>query len=431
MTLARQAAILTLGNMITRGLGFFLRLMLARWMGAEAMGIMEMANAAGMLALTPVTAGIPSAMSRLTAQRPEDRQPQILRSGLQLIFRLSVLLIPLVVLLTPFAAWLLGDMRTLPTLLTTVPDVLLLGMGSVYCGYCYGRENTLLPAAAECIEQGVRFVLSVGLLLLLRRSSAGITAALPGVAEAAAALAVVIFFRRLLPCSGIAPSHNVQRELWKLAQPTMLSRLCLTGMRALESVLLPVCLRRSGLSAAAAVSQFGLMNGMAMPLMLIPGVATSALCMITTPAITRSEGSPQALRCTMRRMFFPAVLIGLCAAGCLLVGADVICTHLYRAPAMAPLVRFMSPMTLLFAVHQVQMGVIAGLGLQRQSLTGTVLSSLITLAGTSWLAPLPQLRLFGSAMATMAGHLFAVVWDAAVLRRARRTETKLALPVRM
>ena len=65
---AKQALILTLGNGLTRGLGFVLRLLLARRMGAQALGVMEMANSVGMLALTPVTAGIPSAVSRLTAK---------------------------------------------------------------------------------------------------------------------------------------------------------------------------------------------------------------------------------------------------------------------------------------------------------------------------------------------------------------------------
>lgn len=422
LTLTKQALILTLGNGVTRGLGFLLRLLLARWMGAEALGVMEMANSVGMLALTPVTAGIPSAMSRLTAKRPAIDQPNVLRAGLRLVLRMALWLIPALLLLSPALAWLLGDMRTLPSILLTAPDILLLGLCSVYCGYCYGREDTLLPAAAEIAEQGVRFILSIALVLSFRSASVAASAALPGLAEAVAALVVVFIFRRAIPLrrSLALPSRVLQKEVFHLAAPTTLSRLCLTGMRTLDAVLLPVCLRQSGLSAAAATSQFGLMNGMAMPLMMIPGIVTSALCMITTPAISRSEGSPRELRCTMRRLMLPALGIGLLSAAGLFLTADFICFYLYKTPALAPLVRFMCPMTLIFAIHQVQTGMITGLGLQKRSLTGTVLSSVITLVLTAWLAPMPQLRLFGAAMAAMSGHLVSLLWDAAILHRAKQ-----------
>lgn len=421
LTLTKQAVILTLGNGLTRGLGFLLHLLLARWMGAETLGVMEMANSVGMLALTPVTAGIPSAMSRLTAKRPEETQPAVLRAGLHMVLRMTLWLIPALLLLSPALAWLLGDMRTLPSIALNAPDILLLGLCSVYCGYCYGRENTLLPAAAEVVEQTVRFVLSVTLVWSLRHASVGILATLPGLAEALAAVAVVIILRRALPLpsKSMPPDRKLEKQLFALSAPTTLSRLCLTGMRTLNAVLLPVCLRRSGLSAAAATAQFGLLSGMAMPLMMIPGIVTSALCMVTTPAISRSEGSPRELRCTMRRLMLPAALIGLASAAGLFFAADFICLHLYKTPALAPLVRFMSPMTLIFAIHQVQMGMIAGLGLQKKSLTGTILSIIVTLVLTALLAPIPQLRLFGAAMGSMLGHLVAMLWDALLLHKVR------------
>lgn len=421
MTLAKQALILTLGNGLTRGLGFFLRLLLARWMGAEALGLMEMANSVGMLALTPVTAGIPSAVSRLTAKRPVQEQPIVLQAGLRLVTRLALCLTPALLLLSPALAWLLGDMHTLPAVILTAPDILLLGLCSVYCGYCYGRENTLLPAAAECAEQGVRFVLSVVLVLSLRHAGIGITAALPGAAEAIAALVVVLIFRHALPLEvHTAPEPALQQHIFRLAVPTTLSRLCLTASRALEAVLLPVCLRRSGLSAAAATSQFGMLTGMALPMMMLPGIVTSALCMITTPAVSRCENDPHALRCTMRRLLLPAACIGLISAAGLFLGADFISIYLYKTPALAPLLRFMCPLALLFALHQVQMGVITGLGLQRRSLTGTLLSNLLSLLLMAWLCCIPHLRLFGAALSAMAGQLLGVLWDATILRRAQR-----------
>lgn len=416
MSLARQALILTLGNGLTRGLGFLLRLLLARWLGAEALGVMEMANAVGMLALTPVTAGIPAAMSRLTALRPPGEQSAVLKAGVGLIRRMAWVLMPALALLSPALAWLLGDMRSLPAMWVNLPDILLLGLCSACTGYCYGQDNALLPAAAECAEQGVRFLLSVVLVLALGQASLGIRAALPGVAEGIAALVVVMIFRRALPMQGAAPADAaLERQLLYLSTPTTLARLCLTGARAMEAVLLPVCLRRSGLSASAATAQYGLLSGMALPSMMLPGIVTSALCMVTGPAITRAEGNARLLRCTMRRMLLPALGIGLACTLALFSGAELIALWLYHTPELAALLRLMSPCALLFALHQVQMGMITGLGLQRRALTGTILSSCVSLAAMAALSVHPGLRLFGAAIATMLGQLITVLWDARIL----------------
>ena len=130
-SLKRQTLILTLANAYTRALGFILRLLSARLMGAEALGVMELSSSAIMLAITPVTAGIPSAISRLTAQPGADERA-ILRAGLTLVKRLSLALIPLMLLLAPGMAWLLGG-------------PLGLGLFGFFLGYCTAPYGTAIP----------------------------------------------------------------------------------------------------------------------------------------------------------------------------------------------------------------------------------------------------------------------------------------------
>ena len=146
-TLKKQALTLTIANGFTRGLGFFFRLMTARLMGAEAIGVMELSASAAMLALTPATAGLPTAMSRMTA-RPNADQSAVLRAGLSLNRRIALVMMPLLFLLAPGMAWLLNDFRTLPAILISIPAVFLLGCCAVYSGWFYGRGDMLTPAVA-------------------------------------------------------------------------------------------------------------------------------------------------------------------------------------------------------------------------------------------------------------------------------------------
>jgi len=414
-SLKKQALILTLANAYTRALGFALRLTTARLMGAEAMGVMELSSSAVMLAITPVTAGIPTAVSRLTAQPGAD-QRLVLRSGLSLIYRLSLVLIPALLLLSPAMAWLLGDWRTLPSILTSAPAILLLGLCAVYSGWYYGRSEARIPALNECAEQTVRCLMCALLLLTLAGRSVALTAALPGLAEIAAGAVVwLLFFRRSPRLSGVGTDPAIRSRLLRLAAPTTASRLCQTAMRTLNAVLLPVCLRRSGLSASAATAQFGLLNGMAMPLLMLPGVVTGAMAMVTTPAVSRLEGQPGALRRLLRRLMLGSACVGVAVAVLLWGSAGAISTRLYREAALAPLLRILAPAALLMALQQVQFGAIAGLGLQRKALTAAIASSVISLVITAVLCPIPHLRLYGAALAVLVSTLVRTVWNQAIL----------------
>ena len=415
-SLKKQALILTLANAYTRALGFGLRLITARLMGAQALGVMELASSAVMLAITPVTAGVPTAMSRLSAQEGRSAGA-VLQAGLNLVKRLTWVLTPAMLLLSPGIAWLLGDLRTLPPLLFSLPLIGLLGLCAVYSGWFYGRDNARIPALNECAEQTVRCVLAVALLLLLGRRSTTLTASLPLLAEVVAGLAVWALYR--WQCRGLPrhrPDPGLRREIIALTAPTTGARLCQTALRMLNAVLLPVCLRRSGLSAEAATAQFGLLNGMAMPLLMLPGIATGAICMLATPAVSRQEHQPERLKCTVRQLLGTAGGIGLAASAALWAFADFFGVQVYGEPALAPLLRVLAPLSLLSAVAQVQFGMISGLGLQNKALTGTVAASFLTLGVTAVLCPMPALRLYGAAIASLAGTLLRVVWYAVILR---------------
>ena len=420
-SLKKQALVLTVANAYTRALGFVLRLVTARLMGAQALGVMEMASSAVMLAITPVTAGIPTAMSRLTAQKNADAST-VLQTGLALVKRLAWILMPVMLVLSPDIAWLLGDMRTLPSILTSLPCILLLGLCAVYSGYFYGLDDAATPALNECVEQTVRCVLAIGLLIVLANRSVAITAALPNLAEVAAGIAVWWLFRKGTPRNSTPASPAIRREILRLTAPTSAARLCQTALRSLNAVLLPVCLRRSGLSAQAATAQFGLLNGMAMPLLMLPGIVTGAICMVATPAVSRQEGQQQQLRRTMRQLLFSAAGVGAAASIGLFIAADLLALRLYKEAALAPLLRLMAPSALLMAIQQVQFGLITGLGVQNKALTGTVIASFLSLGITAVLCPLPEIRLYGAAIASILGTLLRLIWNAFVLHFAQRRD---------
>ena len=419
-SMKKQAFLLTGANVIVRALGFIMRIFFSRLMGAETMGIMELASSAHMLVITPATAGMPLAVSRLTAKAGPNEKGLPLQAGKRIVRRLSLVLIPCFLLLSPFIARALGDARTLPALWMSAPCVLILGYSAVYNGYCYGVNNAWPPAASELMEQCIRFVLSLGLLYALPHLSTAWMAAIPSfstvVAETAGLVLVLNLLRLPKPASPPAPA--MEKKVTRLALPPTGMRLCNTGLRSLNAVFIPLRLRASGLAAAEATARFGMLTGMAMPLLMLPSVFTGALGMLATPALAARENSPKKLKTAMWELLLAALFVSLGCMALLYAAAPWISLNLYRMAELAPLIRFLCPTVCLMSLHQVISGMIAGIGRQKHAFYGTLIGAAITLLASWILTGLPSLRLYGAAGAMMLGNLFNVIWNLILLFRA-------------
>ncbi|MBR2053555.1 MAG: oligosaccharide flippase family protein, partial [Clostridia bacterium] len=134
-----QTAVMTGCNMVIRGLGFILRMITARLLGPEAVGVMELAGQAHMLALTPAASGLPGAVSRMVAKDAE--KAGVLLTARKMVMRLGLLLGVLLLLFSPLIAGWMGDERTLPSLLLFSPCILIIGLSGVYRGYSLGIMN--------------------------------------------------------------------------------------------------------------------------------------------------------------------------------------------------------------------------------------------------------------------------------------------------
>ncbi len=425
-SLFKQAAVLSGANTVVRALGFAMRIWLSRVMGAEAIGVMELASSAHMLWIAPVTSGIPMAVSREAAAGHGE---EALRAGRRLGLTISLWMLPFILLLSPVIAKILGDARTLPALLLYAPCLPILALSAAYGGYCYGAGDTVPPSVSELVEQFVRFGVCAAVLLLVPGMTAAWTAAVPPLATLVGegvSVAVVIW---MLGREGIRVKSTrvkdeafraLQKRIWKLAAPMTWMRITNTLMRTVNAVIVPLRLRASGLSAQEATARLGMLSGMAMPLVMLPSVITGALAMVSGPALARREGDPKALVRILVKVLPAALAVSLAAMGLLMFGAPWISSRLYRQPDLAPLLVAIAPLVPVMGVQQVLSGMLAGLARQRSALIASLTGALLTLGLNYALAA--EYRLIGCAWAQIAGQTVTMLMNMRTLIRTVRRE---------
>jgi len=422
-SLVKQTALLSGANTAVRALGFVMRVWLSRVMGAEAMGVMELASSAHMLWIAPVTSGIPMAVSREAAAGHGEAA---LAAGRRLALRISLAMLPILLFAMPWIARFLGDGRTLPALLMYLPCLPILGLSAAYNGYCYGAGNTAPPSVSELAEQLVRFSVCVAVLRGVTGMTAAWTAAVPPfatlVGEGMALALIVWMLRRGGGAAGSAacPCGALEKKIWKLAAPMTWMRVSNTLMRTFSAVIVPMQLRVSGLSAQEATARLGMLSGMAMPLVMLPSVVTGAMAMVAGPALARRESDPKALKRVVARVLPASLAISLSAAGLLVLLAPWASKSLYRQPDLQALLKALWPLVPVMGVQQVTGGMLAGLGRQRSALFASLAGALLTLLLNYLLTP--SYRLMGCAWAQIAGHTVTLLINLRVLIRNVRRE---------
>ncbi|MDD7445403.1 MAG: oligosaccharide flippase family protein, partial [Clostridiales bacterium] len=366
-------------------------------------GVLELASSAHMLWIAPVTAGLPMAVSTETAA---GRGGEALHAGRRLALRVSLLMLPALFVFSPLIARLLGDARTLPALWCYLPCLPVLGLSAVYNGWCYGAGDTLPPAASELTEQALRFALCMGLLTVFPRMRAAYTAAVPALStllgEGAGLLLVVWMLKKQGTLPAGRASAETEKKLWRLSAPMTWMRLSNTLTRTAGAVLIPLRLRAAGLSAQEATARLGMLSGMAMPWVMLPGVFTGALAVVAGPAIARRRNSPEMLRALAVRLIAAALAISAPLALLLSFGAPFLANVVYRQADVGPLLKQLAPLAPLCGAQQVLSGILTGMEMQRSLLASSLSGSLLTLVLDFFLVK--KFRLAGCALARLAGH---------------------------
>lgn len=420
-----QTIFLTAVNALVRALGLCLRVLLSRSLGAEIMGIAELAQSVHMLFITPLTSGLPLAVSRITAKEKQANREKPLLAGIWLVRLCSALLIPALALLSPLLARLMGDPRVLPSLWFSAPCILILGYSAVYNGYCYGMERSRIPALSELIEQAARFIVCLALISLLPGLTAPWMAAVPVFATMVAEILGLCFVVAVIrvPLYNMGAAASWRKPILRLAAPATCTRLLTTVLRSLSAILIPARLRFSGLTTAEATARLGVFNGMVMPVLMLPCIFTSALTMVMLPKIARMEDDPRALRRILLQCLCACAPVAVLSWAAIDLGAPYLALKLYRMAETTELFRLSAPLALLFAFSHVVSGVVAALGQQKRSLYGAVPASILTLLATWTLAANPALRLKGVVYAQEIGQVLLILWNVWVLlwwRKGRR-----------
>ena len=290
--------LLTATGLAGQILGFFYRIALSRLIGAETMGLYQLIMPVYSVLLSVASIGLTTAVSNLTAEYHALHRAESIRRTLRRclgVFALIVLPLGLVVIAfsDPISVWLLGDARTRLGLVLLIPCLFLTGVENLHKHTFYGSGNVRPAALTELCEQVIRAAAVLGLLVVFLpqnpERTVGLIVAGMVLCEVFSALSLVILFRRHWGRPGAAPGTAASwRKISSIAVPVGLTALLGNLMGSITSVLIPQRLVAGGMGVSQAMSSFGVLTGMTIPLLNMPSAMMGAMCLIMVPKLAES-----------------------------------------------------------------------------------------------------------------------------------------------
>jgi len=289
-TFASSVLLITIFAAATRAIGFFFRIFLSRVLGAEMLGVYQIAMAFFMVLLTLVSSGLPLAISKRVATKQHGG---VVPAGLVIGIITSVIACAIVLIFSHFFGFLFTDERVILILIVLLPSVIAASVYAVIRAVWWGERRYFLLGATELAEQIFRIIVFVIMLALAFKFT--------DMAGLAALSYTVAFVVAAIMCAGIylktrklgTPEGGTTMGQYK---PLLKSAAPITGMRLLASlslpliaIIIPMRLIQYGWSTTAAVSAFGILVGMTIPILTIPQTIISALSTALVPDLSSAH----------------------------------------------------------------------------------------------------------------------------------------------
>lgn len=372
----KSFSIVTGFSVVTRLLSFLFKIWMSRSLGAETVGVYQIALSV-LLLLFSLTAGAPTVLSRKVAECAArgdvKRQNALTTASLLLGLGMSVLICVVFYALSRYLGGIFTDDRCIPIFLIMLPALVTSSLYAPLRSWFWGRKNFLAFSATELGDE----VLKIGFSMLF---AGGLFASLTGAAGVALAFVLsdvvcvgvlaLLFFK----AGGRLSRPAGYKELLSATLPLSAIRILTSLSASLTALVIPQRLVSGGMTVALATAQYGRVAGMALPLIMAPVTVVSALSVVLIPDIAAlaAKGDFDQIRSKFRTsLLFAALTASLFFAVYFPLGREL-GTFFFGDAEAGDFVAYASALIFPLALNQVTTPMLNSLGMEKFSFVSYV-----------------------------------------------------------
>ena len=375
--LIMNTALLTGSSLAMSAISMAFQVWLAGRIGSAGIGLYQLVLSVAFLCTTFAVSGIRFAATRLVSEELGHERSWSVAAAMRRCFAYSLFfgLSAMAVLFSfaePIGFLWIGDARTVKSLKLIAFSMPFLSLSSVMSGYFTACGRVWKPTVVHLGEQ----LITIGFVAyFLSHSPAGdIEKNCAAVMLGNVCGDVISFVCMLL--FYLTDRHSVRdysaqklkltSRMLKVALPLAVSAYARSALSTLEHLLVPRGLKAAGFSADRALSGYGVIQGLVLPLVSFPACILMALAELIIPELTEAQvrGNDGDISKTVSSLIKKGLGYSSAVALVLFVFADKLGVRIYSSPEAGAYLRLLAPLIPIMYTDMVADGCLKGLGQQ-------------------------------------------------------------------
>ena len=419
----KSTLILVIGGFFTKVLGMTIKIVLTRLIGTEGIGLYSMIMPTFLLLNSIAQLGLPTALNVLIASDKYNTKNLVFTAILISLSIDIMIMLFLIVSSTFLSNNLLNDARLSLGLLSIGFVLPFITISNCLRSYFFAKHRMYPHVITNIIEDLVKLIfVIIGIPFF---SSKGIEYAIAFVilSNIFCELSSIIIFIFLIPsfkCKSKELKPNIKniKELFKISLPTTGSRLIGAIGYFLEPIIITFVLLKIGYTNKFIVTEYGIINGYVMQLVLLPSFFTGAISQALIPIVSKNyvKGNYKYINKKIKQAIFFSLLIGIPATIVFELFPDVLLKLLFNTNKGVEYIKVIAPICLLHYIQSPISSSLQAMGSAKISMIGTLLGMILRTISLFIFSHL-KIGLWSLLIATSINIMFVTLFDLYNVRR--------------
>ena len=381
----KSVILLMFGGLITKIISMLIKIVLARLIGPEGMGIYMLVSPTFTLLIALAQLGFPVAISKLVAEENTNNK-NLVFSVIPISLLLNSIIMIFLFLTSHYISQnLLNEPRAYYALISIGLVLPFISISSILRGYFFGKQKMLPHVLSNITEDIVRLIaliIGIPIFILKGLEYAVAFVVLVNIISEFTSILVLFFFipkNFKITKKDLKPNKKNIKNVFSIGLPTTASRLIGSIGFFFEPIILTYVLLNIGYDNNYIVTEYGIISGYIMPLVLIPSFFTLAISQALIPNISKahSQGHYRYVKSKIKLAIALSLLIGIPATIFFELFPSLPLKLIYNLNEGTEYLKVLAPIALMHYIQAPLTASLQAMGKAKEAMHGTLIGTII------------------------------------------------------
>ena len=381
----KSTIILLIGGFLTKLLGMIIKIIMSRMIGTEGLGLYMMILPTFSLFIGISQFGMPIALSKLIAENTKNNK-KLFFSIIPITLLVNLVLIIIIILGAPILSQnLLHNKNTYYGILAIALVIPFTSISSICRSYFFGKERMFPHVISNLLEDVVRLTLMIiGIPLFIDKVIQYAVCFIISsnvISEAASILILFLFLPKnvKIKATDLRPSKHYIKESLSIGIPNTTGRLVGSIGYFLEPIILSSTLLFIGYQSSFITTEYGILSGYVMPLLLLPSFFTMAISQALLPVVSReyAHKNLESVKRKIKQAIKVSLALGIPVTILFILFPEFFLQLIYHTTEGATYMRILAPICLFQYIQAPLSSALDAMGKSKDAMIASTLGMII------------------------------------------------------